>query len=163
MKKIAIYPGSFDPFTNGHKSILQRACQIFDLVIVAVAVDNHKQSTFTPSERAALIQAAIRDMPRARVEIFEGLLANYVLQKNAQAIIRGLRVVADFEYEMQLAAFHKQLCPSAETIFLTSETGSCFINSTFVRNIAALGGDVGPFVPENVATALRKKYARSDA
>lgn len=156
--KLAIYPGSFDPFTNGHKSILERACHLFDMVIVAVAADNHKQSLFTPEERAALIREAVQDMPTVRVEVFEGLLASYVCRQNAQAIIRGLRIVADFEYEMQMAAFNRQLCPAAETVFLTSQSDSCFINASFVRNIAMLGGDVTPFVPEHVAAALQQKY-----
>lgn len=156
--RLAIYPGSFDPFTNGHKSILKRACRLFDTVIVAVAVDNHKQSLFTPRERRDLIMAAVTDLPQVQVDVFEGLLANYVCQQNAQAIIRGLRMVSDFEYEMQMAAFHKQLCPDAETIFLAASPENCFVSATSVRRIASLGGDVTPFVPKNVAVMLEQKY-----
>lgn len=160
--RCAIYPGSFDPFTNGHKSILMRSCQVFDKVIVAVAADNNKQSLFTIEERVNLIRVAVKDFPKVQVEAFDGLLADYVCQKGAQAIIRGLRMVSDFEYEMQMAAFNKQLCSTAETVFFTSEIEYCFISATFVRNIASLGGDVFAFVPQNVAVALNEKFAHSN-
>ena len=158
--RIAIYPGSFDPFTNGHRSILERACRLFDIVIVAVACDNKKKTLFTPEERALLIHDAIQDMSGVHVEIFEGLLANYVCEKKAQAIIRGLRMISDFEFEVQMATFNQNLCPSVETIFLTSRPESYYISSTFVRNIAALNGNIDGFVPKNVAIALRKKYKK---
>lgn len=159
--KLAIYPGSFDPFTNGHKNILQQACRLFDKVIVAVATDNYKQSLFTTTERQQMIAAAVTDLPGVEVEIFEGLLVDFVCQKQAQAIIRGLRMVSDFEYEMQMAAFNKQLCSTAETVFLTSQPECCFISASFVRNIAALGGDVSHFVPAHVAAMLQQKYSET--
>lgn len=156
--RLAIYPGSFDPFTNGHKSILKRACRLFDTVIVAVAVDNQRHaSLFTPQERRDLIMAAVTDLPHVQVDVFEGLLPNYVCQKNAQAIIRGLRMVSDFEYEMQMAAFHKQLCPNIETVFLTASPEKRFISAVSVRHIAVLGGDIRPFVPKNVAVMLEQR------
>ncbi len=158
--KIAIYPGSFDPFTNGHKSILESACRLFDIVIVAVACDNNKKSLFTPEERAALIVEAVKELHGVRVDIFKGLLANYVCEQNAQAIIRGLRMVSDFEYEMQMAAFNRNLCTKAETVFFAAQPEKCFINSTFVRNIAELDGDISAFVPPNVMIALQEKYQK---
>lgn len=158
--RIAIYPGNFDPFTNGHRSILERACRLFDVVIVAVACDNKEKTLFTPEERALLIHDAIQDMPGVQVEIFEGLLVNYVCEKKAQAIIRGLRMISDFEFELQMAAFNQNLCPSVETIFLTSRPDSSYINSVFIKSIAALNGNIDGFVPQNVAIALRKKYKK---
>ena len=156
--RLAIYPGSFDPFTNGHKSILKRACRLFDTVIVAVAVDNHKQSLFTPRERRDLIMAAVTDLPQVQVDVFEGLLANYVCQQNAQAIIRGLRMVSDFEYEMQMALFNKDLCAQLETVFFIADAEHSFISSSQVRNIASLGGNVEKYVSTAVAAALQEKY-----
>lgn len=156
--KLAIYPGSFDPFTNGHKSILKRACNLFDTVIVVVVVDNHENSLFSPWERRDLIMAAVTDLPHVQVDVFDGLLANYVCQQNAQVIIRGLRMVSDFEYEMQMAAFHKQLCPNAKTIFLAASPENCFVSAVSVKYIVSLGGDVAHFVPKNVAAMLGQKY-----
>ncbi len=158
--KLAIYPGSFDPFTNGHKEILGRTCKIFDMVIVAIAADDDKQSLFTLQERQYLIERATADLPHVQIDTFKGLVVDYAHQKKAQAIIRGLRTVSDFEYEMQMAIFHKQLCPDIETIFLTASPENSFISAASVWQIAALGGDVKTFVPEIVAATLEQKYKR---
>ncbi len=156
--KTAIYPGTFDPVTNGHLSVLKRASNVFDFITLAVAVDNNKNPLFTLEERLALLKESVKDMPNVHVEAFSGLLMEYVKRKQANAIIRGLRVVSDFEYEMQMAAFNKELYAQAETVFFTAATEYSFVSSSMIKSIAVLDGDISKFVPEVVNNALKLKY-----
>ncbi len=156
--RIAVYPGTFDPVTNGHLSILKRAMRVFDVIIAAVAVDNNKNTLFSLEERTALLQESVKDLPNIQVEAFSGLLVDYVKRKQATAIIRGLRVVSDFEYEMQMAAFNKDLYDGAETIFFTADTEYSFVSSSMIKSIAVLDGDISHFVPEVVYHGLRRRY-----
>ena len=156
--KTAIYPGTFDPVTNGHLSVLKRASNVFDSITLAVAVDNNKNQLFTLEERLQLLQESVKDMPNVQVEAFSGLLMEYVKKKQANAIIRGLRVVSDFEYEMQMAAFNKELYAGAETVFFTAATEYSFVSSSMIKSIAVLDGDISKFVPAVVNDALKRKY-----
>jgi pantetheine-phosphate adenylyltransferase len=159
MPRIALYPGSFDPITNGHLDVMQRAATMFDRVIIAVAHDTEKQPAFSVPERVALIRASVRGMPRVSVEDFKGLLVKYARRKRVTAIVRGLRAVSDFEFEFQLALMNRKLEPRIETIFLMPKDEYTFISSRLVREIAELGGDVSDFVPPAVKQALQKKSA----
>ncbi|NLT94662.1 MAG: pantetheine-phosphate adenylyltransferase [Clostridia bacterium] len=159
MQKIAVYPGTFDPVTFGHVHITQRAAKLFDKVIMAIALDSSKKTLFTVEERMALIEeCCLADLPNVEIEIFEGLLVNYVKKKGAVAIIRGLRAVSDFENEMQMASINRHLNENVETIFLMTDSEYSFISSSVIKNVAALGGDVSHFVPPAVEKALKKKF-----
>lgn len=163
MQKIAVYPGTFDPVTFGHMHITQRAAKLFDKVIMAVALDNNKRTLFTAEERKALIEeCCLADLPNVEIEIFDGLLVNYVRKKGAVAIIRGLRAVSDFENEMQMASVNRHLNQNVETIFLMTDAEYSFISSSVIKNVAALGGDVSHFVPPSVEKALKKKYKEGE-
>ena len=153
----AIYPGSFDPITNGHLDLLHRASGLFDELIVAVARDNAKQSLFTVEERVALLEGATNEIPHLRVVPFGGLLVNFARSQDATAIVRGLRAVSDFEFEFQLALMNRKLDPHLETMFLMPREELTYISSRLVKEIARLGGDIDQFVPPNVAEALRNK------
>lgn len=160
-KKIAIYAGTFDPVTYGHLNILKRATTMFDEIIMAVSADNYKQTVFTGEERVKLIREAIGDnFTNVRVDMFSGLLIHYVEQQHACAIIRGLRAISDFEYEMQMASINSHLDRRVETIFLMTDNDHSFISSSLIKKVALLGGDVDEFVPPNVAACLRKKYEK---
>jgi pantetheine-phosphate adenylyltransferase len=156
--RTAIYPGSFDPLTNGHLDVVQRAAKLFDRVIVAVAKNEGKNPLFTLDERLALVKDSITHLPNVEADTFEGLLVEYVVQKKAQAIVRGLRAVSDFEFEFQLALMNRKLNENVETIFMMPKDTYTFLSSRIVKEIARLGGDVGQFVGSNVQTALRNKY-----
>ena len=153
----AIYPGSFDPITNGHLDVLQRAAGIFDNLIIAVARDNAKQSLFTVEERVELIRNATADIDGIEVMPFDGLLVNFARHHNAIALVRGLRAVSDFEFEFQLALMNRKLEPNLETLFLMPREEYTYISSRLVKEICRLGGHIDQFVPPNVATALRAK------
>ena len=155
--RIAIYPGSFDPLTNGHLDVVQRAAKLFDRVIVAVAQNDSKQPLFTLSERQALVKKAVVHLPHVLTDAFDGLLVEYVASKKASVIVRGLRSVSDFEFEFQLALMNRKLDEKIETIFMMPKDTYTFLSSRIVKEIARLGGDVSPFVPAHVQTALRKK------
>jgi pantetheine-phosphate adenylyltransferase len=155
--RIAIYPGSFDPLTNGHLDVVQRAAKLFDRVIVAVAQNDSKQPLFTLSERQALVKKAVVHLPHVLTDAFDGLLVEYVASKKASVIVRGLRAVSDFEFEFQLALMNRKLDEKIETIFMMPKDTYTFLSSRIVKEIARLGGDVSPFVPAHVQTALRKK------
>ena len=157
MKRTAIYPGSFDPLTNGHLDVVQRAAKLFDRVIVAVAKNEGKHPLFTLDERVALVSASVKKMPNVTVDSFDGLLVDYVVSKNARAIVRGLRAISDFEFEFQLALMNRKLNENVETIFMMPKDTYTFLSSRIVKEIARLGGDVRPFVPTPVQAALRKK------
>jgi len=154
---IAIYPGSFDPFTCGHLSLVQRALRIFDTLIVAVAMNVNKSPLFTVEERIQLIREAC---PQEGVEVvaFEGLLVDYVKSRKVNVVLRGLRAVNDFEFEFQLANMNHHLAPHVETVFMMTSQESFYISSQAVREVAAFGGNVDGLVPPNVATKLRERF-----
>jgi pantetheine-phosphate adenylyltransferase len=154
---IAIYPGSFDPLTNGHLSIIHRGLKVFDRLIVAVLNNSRKQAMFSAEERKALIREAMPD-PRVEVDSFQGLLVHYTRTKNVHVILRGLRAVSDFEYEFQLANMNRKLDPQFDTVFMMTGQDSFYISSQLVREVASLGGDVAQLVPPNVFKALREKF-----
>jgi len=157
MLRTAIYPGSFDPLTNGHLDVVQRAAKLFDRVIVAVAQNEGKQPLFALAERRALVAQAVKHLPNVTADTFDGLLVEYVAGKKAQVIVRGLRAVSDFEFEFQLALMNRKLDENIETIFMTPKDTYTFLSSRIVKEIARLGGDVSPFVPAQIQTALLKK------
>lgn len=156
--KIGIFPGSFDPFTNGHINILKQACRVLDFVIVVIMCQYKRNYLFSTDERAEMIKEVIKEIPNAKVEIFEGILPEYVTERKATAMIRGLRMVADFEQEIQETSFFQQICPDVETIFFVTPPEERFITSQGVRNIAMLGGDVSQYVPEYISLKLKEKY-----
>ena len=155
--RTAIYPGSFDPLTNGHLDVLQRATTLFHRVIVAVAKHESKSPLFTSAERVALIKEGVANLENVEVDAFEGLLVDYARKQKAQAIVRGLRAVSDFEFEFQLALMNRKLDENIETIFMMPKETYTFISSRIVKEIARLGGDISSFVPAHVEIALRKK------
>ena len=155
--RTAIYPGSFDPLTNGHLDVIQRAAKLFDRVIVAVAQNDSKQPLFTLAERLALVKAAIKHFPHVEADSFDGLLIEYAARQKAQAVVRGLRAVSDFEFEFQLALMNRKLNENVEAIFMMPKDTYTFLSSRIVKEIARLGGDVSSFVPPHVQTALIKK------
>jgi len=159
LMRTAIYPGSFDPLTNGHLDVLQRATKLFDRVIVAIAKNESKSPLFTPNERLALVKHAIAHLPNAEADSFDRLLVEYAVKQKAQAIVRGLRAVSDFEFEFQLALMNRKLNENIETIFMMPKDTYTFISSRIVKEIARLGGDVSPFVPAHVQAALAKKFS----
>jgi pantetheine-phosphate adenylyltransferase len=155
--RTVVYPGSFDPLTNGHLDVIARAARLFDRVIVAVAQNGEKQPLFTPEERCALVRGATRRLRNVETRIFDGLLVDYVRGCDAQAVIRGLRAVSDFEFEFQMALMNRKLDERVETIFMMPKDTYTFLSSRLVKEIARLGGDVRDFVPGNVRVALRKR------
>lgn len=158
MANIVLYPGTFDPITNGHTDIIERASRIFDKVIIAVAANQQKKPRFNLEERIKLAEVTLQHLPNVSVKGFSNLLTVFAASENANLILRGLRAVSDFDFEFQLAAMNRRLSPTIETIFLTpSEKNSC-ISSTLVREIAALGGDVSQFVHPSVAEALVRTW-----
>src|SRR5215471_16965515 len=156
--RTVIYPGSFDPLTNGHLDVVQRAARLFDRVIVAVARSESKHPLFSLEDRLQMVAEAIRPIPRAEADAFDGLLIDYVERRGAQAVIRGLRAVSDFEFEFQLALMNRKLNESIETIFMMPKDTYTFLSSRIVKEIATLGGDVSAFVPEHVRASLGKKF-----
>jgi pantetheine-phosphate adenylyltransferase len=156
---LAIYPGSFDPVTYGHLDILHRAVDIFDGVVVAIANNINKRGLFTPQERLELLREVVGDEPRIEVDLFSGLLVDYVQKRGATKIVRGLRAVADFEYEFQLALMNRRLKNSVDTIFLMTDERFFYVSSSLVKEIASFGADISEFVPKRVEEAIQKKGA----
>ena len=157
--RTAIYPGSFDPLTNGHLDVVQRAAKLFDRVLVAVAKNEGKHPLFTLDERLALVKTSIAHLPNVEADSFDCLLVEYVVSRQAQAIVRGLRAISDFEFEFQLALMNRKLNENIETIFMMPKDTYTFLSSGIVKEIARLGGDVGSFVPAPVQTALVRKFS----
>lgn len=157
MPNIAIYPGTFDPITFGHSDLIERASHLFDKVIVAVAAKPGKNPAFSLDERLKLANIVLDGQDKVEVCSFEGLLVEFARQKGAKAILRGLRAVSDFDYEFQLAGMNRKLAPDIETLFLTPAEQYANISSTLVREIAALGGDVSPFVHKKIVAELAQK------
>ena len=154
---IAVYPGTFDPMTLGHEDVIRRATQLFDTVIVAVAAGHHKKAMFTLAERIDMAREIARQFPQVEVASFSGLLRDFVVARGGKAMVRGLRAVTDFDYEFQLAGMNRSLMPDVETVFLTPSDKYQFISSTFVREIAVLGGEIDKFVSPSVQKRLMEK------
>ena len=154
---IAVYPGTFDPMTLGHEDVVHRACQLFGRLIVAVAAGHHKKSLFTMQERIDMAREALKGYPQVTVEGFTGLVRDFVVARGGKAMVRGVRAVTDFDYEFQLAGMNRHLMPQVETVFLTPSDKYQFISSTFVREIAVLGGEVDKFVSPSVQRRLADK------
>jgi pantetheine-phosphate adenylyltransferase len=157
--RLAIYPGSFDPITNGHVDVIARAAALFDEVLVAVAVNDAKMALFSTDERVRMIEEVIAHIPNAKVTSFEGLLMEFARQNSATAVVRGLRAISDFEFEFQMALMNRKLEPTIETVFLTPREEYTYLSSRIVKEIARLGGPVDAFVPGPVVEGLRKKLS----
>jgi len=160
VSKIAIYPGTFDPITNGHIDLIQRTLKIFDEVIIAVAPSQKKQPLFTVKERVELIRQSIKGLKGARAEAFESLLVDYAKSRKSIAIIRGLRAVSDFEYELQMALMNRRLDADIETVFMMPSEEYTFLSSTMVKEVASFGGSVKELVPAVVEKAMREKFKK---
>ena len=158
MKK-AVYPGSFDPITKGHGDVIQRGSKIFDQVIVAVARNPHKHALFTIEERMDMIRHATRNIKNVKVDTFEGMLIDYVQKQGTNVILRGIRTVSDFEYEFQMALTNRTLNREMETVFIVTSEEYSFMNSTLIKEVAALGGDTHAFVSAEVGRRLKEKLA----
>lgn len=157
-KRVAIYPGTFDPLTNGHVNIIRRALRLFDKVVVAVAADTGKTPLFSLSERVDMAEKVFAKETDIIVEPFQGLLVEYVASRNAQTVLRGLRAVSDFEYEFQISLMNRKLRPDIETLFLIADYRWLYISSTIVKTVTSLGGDVRGLVPEHVFACLRARF-----
>ena len=160
MKTIAIYPGSFDPITNGHVDLIHRACKLFDNVIIAITQNTNKDSFLSINQRVKAVESAIEPLTNTRVLSFDSLLVDFAREHNAQIIIRGLRAVSDFDYEFQLSGMNKRLNPAIETLFMTPSEEFANISSSLVREILFLGGDISQFVPESVKTILLRSSTK---
>jgi len=158
MSTIAMYPGSFDPITNGHVDVIERAAAMFDTVIVVVAINSKKTPLFTEVERVEMARQALSHCPNVRVELHQGLTVHFAKENNCTSIIRGVRAVSDFEYEFQIALMNRKLEPTVTTIFLMPHERYTFLNSSIVRELARYGQPLGEFVPQSVQIGLQKKF-----
>ena len=158
--RLAIYPGSFDPLTNGHLSLIHRGLKMFDKIVVAIAVNPKKTPVFTVAERKALILGALDNDPRVEVDDFQGLLVEYAKKRQINVVLRGLRAVSDFEFEFQLANMNRKLNANVETVFMMTGEDYFYVSSNLVREVASHGGNIEGLVPPNVLTALKAKYAK---
>ena len=160
-KSIAVYPGTFDPITNGHLDILVRALRVFQTVVVTIAPNIRKNPLFTTDERIAFIRDALADYSsRLEFAVFEGLLVDFCKERGASVIVRGLRALADFEYEFQFAHMNRRLAPGVDTIFFMTDERNHYVSSSLVKEVASLGGDVSGLVPSSVVAALKAKYSQ---
>jgi pantetheine-phosphate adenylyltransferase len=159
MRTTAIYPGSFDPVTNGHLDVMMRAARLFDRLIVAVAHNEQKSATFSVAERLALLRTSLREYPNIEVMTFDGLLVDFARQTGAGVLIRGLRAVSDFELEFQMALMNRKLHPELETLFLTPKEEFTYLSSRLVKEVARLQGEIASFVPPAAAIALRARFS----
>ncbi|HHY47031.1 MAG TPA: pantetheine-phosphate adenylyltransferase [Firmicutes bacterium] len=155
----AVYPGSFDPVTCGHLDIIERACRVFDKVIVAVLINPAKEPLFTVQERMEMLAGATRHLEKVDVESFDGLLVDFVRRRDARVILKGLRAISDFDYEFQMASINRKLDPSIETIFMMTSNDYAFLSSSAVKNLARFGGCVRGLVPGNVEAKLKNKFS----
>ena len=155
--RVAAYPGSFDPLTNGHVDIIRRSCRIFDRVLVAVLINTEKAPLFSVEERIGMVRSLFRRQPKVRVKSFSGLLVDFLRQERASVVVRGLRVVSDFEYEFQMALMNRRLDPEVETVYLTPKEELTYVSSRLVKEVHRLGGDVSGLVPSIVHQALERK------
>ncbi|HDZ90027.1 MAG: pantetheine-phosphate adenylyltransferase [Deltaproteobacteria bacterium] len=160
-KKTAIYPGFFDPITNGHLSIVKRGLEIFDRVVVSILNNPQKIPLFSIEERIAMIRGALKDNPNVEVDTFSGLLVDYVIQKKSNIILRGLRALSDFEYEFQMALMNRKLNRDVQSVFLMTDYKWFYISSTIIKEAASFGGDVSGLVPEFVNEKLKEKYLQA--
>lgn len=158
-ERLAICPGSFDPLTNGHETIMRRGLALFDRIIVAVTINLKKTPLFTATERMAMVRASFPDEPRIEIEQLDGLLAAYARSRGAVAILRGLRAPSDFEYELQMAQMNRHLHPDLDTVFLASDADGSYVSSSIVKEVARLGGHVADMVPAHVNAALATKFS----
>lgn len=160
MSRLAIYPGTFDPITNGHLDIIERACKLFDQVIVAILVNPSKAPMFSLEERVEILNAVLNSrFPRVTVETFDGLLVDYAAKRQAQAIVRGIRAISDYEYELQMALMNRRLNPSVETVFMMSAEAYSYLSSRLVKEVFNLGGSIDGLVPDLVIRRMREKLA----
>ena len=157
MPTLAVYPGSFDPLTNGHVDIISRGARLFDRIIVAILVNAEKAPMFTMAERVEIAKAVFKDRPNVEVDTFDGLLVDYVARRKANVIVRGLRAVSDFEYEFQMALMNRELASSIETVFMMPDAKYSYISSRLIKEVFALGGKVHGLVPELVEQRLADK------
>ncbi len=156
--RIAIYPGTFDPITNGHIDVIERAASLFDKVIVVVAVNSKKTQLFSDEERKDMAKTALSHLPNVEVDIYQGLLLDYAVQKNASALVRGIRAISDFEYEFQIALMNRKIVPDIKTLFLMPHEKYTYLNSSIIRELASFKQDVSEFVPKNVSDMLKIKF-----
>ena len=154
----AVYPGSFDPITLGHLDVIRRAARATDKLIIGILRNTKKEPLFSLEERKSMIEDCVKDIENVTVRVFDGMTVDFARENDANIIVRGLRAVSDFEYEMQMALFNKDLCSDLETVFFIADATHSFISSSQVRNIASLGGDISKYVSEPVVKALRRKY-----
>lgn len=156
----AIYPGSFDPVTNGHLDIIERACKLFDEVVVALLINPGKTPMFTLDERVGMLNEVLNSrFPQVEVDTFEGLLVDYAMRRKAQAVVRGIRAISDYEYELQMALMNRRLCPQLETVFLMSAEENSYLSSRLVKEVFTLGGKIDGLVPELVIKRMREKLS----
>lgn len=159
MSRLAVYPGSFDPLTKGHLDIIQRACRMFDFVIVAVSNNSSKKHTFSVQERIEMVEDSLKNLPNADADTYGGLLVEYLRTKKAKILIRGLRAVSDMEYEFQLASMNRRLHGEVETVFLMPDEQYTYLSSSMVKEVARLGAPVDAFVTQTVSRRLKKKFS----
>ncbi|MDD5439729.1 MAG: pantetheine-phosphate adenylyltransferase [Candidatus Omnitrophica bacterium] len=162
MNKTAVYPGTFDPITNGHIDIIKRAARLYDTLYVGLAVSQEKKPLFTVKERLGFIKQAAEGMPNVRVEFFKGLAVDYVRSKKSMVVVRGLRMISDFEYEFQMALTNRKLADDIETIFMMPHEKYAYLSSKLIKEIVYLGADASSFVPDFVEAALRRKLKKHD-
>ena len=158
--KRAVYTGSFDPVTNGHMDIIRRASEIFDVLIVSILNNKEKTPLFSVEERVKILEEATKDLPNVQIDSFSGLLVDYAREKDLHVIVRGLRAITDFEYELQMAQTNRVLAPDVDTMFLTTSLEYAYLSSTTVKEVAAFGGDISKFVPGFVMDEVHKKLKK---
>jgi len=159
--KLGVYPGTFDPITHGHTDIIERSLRLFDKLIVAVALNPRKRPLFSVAERVEMVELVIRDLPNVEVEAFDGLLVDYVRQRGAKVVIRGLRAISDFEYEFQMALINRKLHEEVETVFFTPKEEYSYLTSSIIKEVASFGGSLKDLVHPEVARRLTQRTARS--
>lgn len=160
MERVAVYPGSFDPITNGHLDIARRARRLFDRVILTVADNSSKTNTFSTAERVRLVRACVAGLPGVEVDTFDGLLVDYLRRKDSRVIIRGVRAVSDMEYEFQMASMNRAVSPEVETVFLMPDERYTYLSSSMIKEVARLGASVPDYLPAPALEAVRRRFAR---